>query len=104
MVLESSIFNCYPPSLLVPNLALASVDGFIALVAFYQLTRVHMRNKEVGWTCQKVLHLMIASSNLGYLIYFISTLLAFLLLVMGGFTGLMLVALSSWGRPLPSGE
>ncbi|XP_024042365.1 uncharacterized protein LOC112099287 [Citrus clementina] len=65
MVLESSIFNCYPPSLLVPNLALASVDGFLALVAFYQLTRVHMRNKAVGWTCQKVLHLMIASSNLG---------------------------------------
>ncbi|KAH9706146.1 DUF1084 domain-containing protein [Citrus sinensis] len=47
MVLESIIFNCYPPSLLVPNLALASVDGFLALVAFYQ-----------------VLHLMIASSNL----------------------------------------
>ncbi|KAH9770717.1 DUF1084 domain-containing protein [Citrus sinensis] len=64
MVLESSIFNCYPPSLLVPNLALASVDGFLALVAFYQLTRIHMRNKEVGWTRQKVLHLMIASSNL----------------------------------------
>ncbi|KAH9706139.1 DUF1084 domain-containing protein [Citrus sinensis] len=59
MVLESIIFNCYPPSLLVPNLALASVDGFLALVAFYQ-----------------VLHLMIASSNLGYFIYFISTLLA----------------------------
>ncbi|KAH9706144.1 DUF1084 domain-containing protein [Citrus sinensis] len=64
MVLESIIFNCYPPSLLVPNLALASVDGFLALVAFYQLTRIHMRNKEVGWTRQKVLHLMIASSNL----------------------------------------
>ncbi|KAH9706138.1 DUF1084 domain-containing protein [Citrus sinensis] len=76
MVLESIIFNCYPPSLLVPNLALASVDGFLALVAFYQLTRIHMRNKEVGWTRQKVLHLMIASSNLGYFIYFISTLLA----------------------------
>ncbi|KAJ4729024.1 Tobamovirus multiplication protein 1-like [Melia azedarach] len=76
MVLESSLLNCYPLDLLVPNLVLASVDGFLAFVAFYQLTRIHMRNQEVGWTRQKVLHLMIGSSNLGYFIYFISTLLA----------------------------
>ncbi|XP_060672870.1 uncharacterized protein LOC107416116 isoform X2 [Ziziphus jujuba] len=40
------------------------------------LVRMHMRNREEGWTRQKVLHFMVGSSNLGYLIYFISALIA----------------------------
>ncbi|XP_031256558.1 tobamovirus multiplication protein 1 isoform X1 [Pistacia vera] len=76
MIFGSTIFGCYPLDLFVANIALASVEGFLAFIAFYQLTRIHMRNQLVGWTRQKVLHLIIGSSNLGYSIYFISTVLA----------------------------
>ncbi|KAK0589110.1 hypothetical protein LWI29_009795 [Acer saccharum] len=76
MVFEITAFNCYPLTLLVPILALMFVDGFLACIAFTQLTRIHLRNQQVGWTRQKVLHLVIGSSNLGYFIYFISTLIA----------------------------
>ncbi|KAF3493218.1 hypothetical protein DY000_02056608 [Brassica cretica] len=40
------------------------------------LTRFHRRDKRVGWTRQKVLHLMIGSSNTGSLIYFVAAVIA----------------------------
>ncbi|KAL5859005.1 hypothetical protein ACOSQ4_000301 [Xanthoceras sorbifolium] len=76
MVVEISAFNCYPLTLLVPIVALIFVDGFLACIAFVQLTRIHLRNRQVGLTRKKVLHLVIGSSNLGYFIYFISTFIA----------------------------
>ncbi|KAK3183401.1 hypothetical protein Dsin_030687 [Dipteronia sinensis] len=76
MAFETTAFSCYPLTLLVTILALMFVDGFLACIAFTQLTRIHLRNQQVGWTRQKVLHLVIGSSNLGYFIYFISTLIA----------------------------
>ncbi|XXG67732.1 hypothetical protein AAC387_Pa06g1003 [Persea americana] len=68
--------DCPSLPLFIVNAGLASVDGIIAAVAFSQLVRIHMRNPQVGWTRQKVFHLMIGSSNVGYLLYFISTLVA----------------------------
>ncbi|CAL8138197.1 unnamed protein product [Prunus armeniaca] len=68
--------DCFPLDLLVFNIALAFFNGVLAVIAFSQLVRIHMRNRQSGWTRQKVLHLMIGSSNLGYFIYFTSTLVA----------------------------
>ncbi|KAJ6796774.1 tobamovirus multiplication protein 1 [Iris pallida] len=65
-----------PMALVVADALLAAADGSIAAVAFLQLFRTHFRNQELGWTRQKILYLMIGSSNIGYLIYFISSLLA----------------------------
>ncbi|GAV79264.1 DUF1084 domain-containing protein [Cephalotus follicularis] len=73
MNLESS---CYPFNLFVVNIAVACFDSFLAFIAFYQLTRIHLRAKHVVWNRQKVLHLLIGSSNLGNFIYFITTLVA----------------------------
>ncbi|KAK2985751.1 hypothetical protein RJ640_025759, partial [Escallonia rubra] len=90
-MLELRDESCYPKALVAVNVALASVDGAIALLAFYQLMRIHSRNSHVGWTRQKVLidlsgnvafsslqvfHLMIGSSNVGYFLYFVLTLVA----------------------------
>lgn len=68
--------NCSPLDLLIVNIALACIDGALACIAFSQFTRIHLRNQQTGWTRQKVLHLMVASCNLGYFIYFISTVIA----------------------------
>ncbi|KAM3361872.1 tobamovirus multiplication protein 1 isoform X1 [Capsicum galapagoense] len=68
--------SCYPKSLMGVNVALASVDALIALLAFAQLMRIHSRNTHNGWTRQKVFHLMIGSSNLGYFLYFVLTIVA----------------------------
>lgn len=79
MVLLESIAEtkgCFHRNLLILNIALASINGFLATIAFSQLIRIHMRNQQNGWTRQKVLHLMIGSSNLGYFVYFVSTLVA----------------------------
>ncbi|XP_010525581.1 PREDICTED: tobamovirus multiplication protein 1 [Tarenaya hassleriana] len=73
---ELRAVGCYPPSFIAVNLSLACIDGALAFFAFFQLARVHLRNKRIGWTRQKVLHLMIGSSNTGYFIYFISTIIA----------------------------
>ncbi|BBG99768.1 hypothetical protein Prudu_009567 [Prunus dulcis] len=59
--------DCFPLDLLVFNIALAFFNGVLAVIAFSQLVRIHMRNRQSGWTRQKVLHLMIGSSNLGWL-------------------------------------
>ncbi|KAM1512841.1 hypothetical protein ACFX1Z_024355 [Malus domestica] len=66
--------DCFPSDLLIFNIALAIFNGVLAAVAFSQLIRIHMRNQQSGWTRQKVLHLLIGSSNLGYFIYFTFTL------------------------------
>lgn len=68
--------GCYSTPLVSVNVALALIDAVIALVAFYQLMRIHSRNPQRGWTRQKVFHLMIGFSNTGYGIYFILTLVA----------------------------
>ncbi|KAK3038712.1 hypothetical protein RJ639_028319, partial [Escallonia herrerae] len=87
-MLELRDGSCYPKALVAVNVALACVDGAIALLAFYQLTRIHSRNSHVGWTRQKVFHLMIGSSNVVLLLH-----------VRVGYAGLTLVALFSWLVP-----
>ncbi|XP_008793615.1 tobamovirus multiplication protein 3-like isoform X4 [Phoenix dactylifera] len=68
--------RCLPQTIVAAGAVLAVVDGGIAIVAFLQLLRIHLQNQELGWTRQKIFHLMIGSSNLGYLAYFIFTLVA----------------------------
>ncbi|KAL6567313.1 hypothetical protein OROGR_000981 [Orobanche gracilis] len=68
--------RCCPETVVAVNVGLACVDGLIAFLAFYQLMRIHSRNSQLGWTRQKVFHLMIGSSNFGYFIYFVLTLVA----------------------------
>ncbi|CAA2990857.1 tobamovirus multiplication 1 [Olea europaea subsp. europaea] len=64
-MLELREGSCYPKALVGVNVGLACVDGVIAALAFCQLMRIHSRNSQLGWTRQKVFHLMIGSSNLG---------------------------------------
>ncbi|XP_057470803.1 tobamovirus multiplication protein 1-like isoform X2 [Actinidia eriantha] len=84
---ESRDASCYPKILVGVDLALACIDGLISVFAFYQLIRIQARNSHLGWTRQKVFHLMIGSSNMGkklyvgssnigYLVYFVLTLIA----------------------------
>ncbi|OVA07084.1 protein of unknown function DUF1084 [Macleaya cordata] len=70
------IGHCLPPALVAVNVVIACLDGIIAAIAFSQLMRIHMRTKQLGWTRQKVFHLMIGTSNVGYFVYFVSTLVA----------------------------
>ncbi|XP_008798306.1 protein TOM THREE HOMOLOG 1-like [Phoenix dactylifera] len=65
--------RCLPLAIVAVDAVLAIVDGAIAIVAFLQLLRIHLRNQQLGWTRQKIFHLMIGSYNLGYLTYFIFT-------------------------------
>ncbi|KAI7748749.1 hypothetical protein M8C21_020217 [Ambrosia artemisiifolia] len=74
MVVETP--GCYSKPLVAVHIVLAFIDALIALLAFYQLIRIHSRNPQRGWTRQKVFHLMIGSSSTGYGIYFILTLVA----------------------------
>ncbi|KAJ4885004.1 hypothetical protein Rs2_35097 [Raphanus sativus] len=74
-VLESKTDKCYAPSFMAINICLALIDGALALIAFLQLNRFHRRDKRVGWTRQKVLHLMIGSSNTGSLLYFVAAII-----------------------------
>ncbi|OAY25108.1 hypothetical protein MANES_17G067700v8 [Manihot esculenta] len=67
---------CFPREVLGVNVGLACVDGIIAILAFYQLIRIHSRNSQLGWTRQKVFHLLIGSSNTGYFIFFLATIIA----------------------------
>ncbi|KAL2473783.1 hypothetical protein Fot_49519 [Forsythia ovata] len=76
MMLELREGSCLPKALVRLNVGLACVDGLIAILAFYQLMRIHSRNAQLGWTRQKVFHLLIGSSNLGYFLYFLLTLVA----------------------------
>ncbi|XVF71200.1 hypothetical protein PTKIN_Ptkin12aG0017000 [Pterospermum kingtungense] len=70
------MLKCYPLDFLFVNMALASLDALLAFIAFFQLCRIHLRNQQVGWTRQKVLHLLIGSSNCGYFIYFLCMIVA----------------------------
>lgn len=76
MVGEFTEPGCYSKALVAVNLALAFVDIAIAVLAFYQLLRIHSRNPQRGWTRQKVFHLMIGFANTGYGLYFVLTLVA----------------------------
>ncbi|KAF7833504.1 tobamovirus multiplication protein 1 isoform X1 [Senna tora] len=69
-------WNCLSLDLIILNVALAFINGVLASVAFAQFMRIHTRSQQDGWTRQKVLHLMVGFSNLGYFIYFISTIIA----------------------------
>lgn len=68
--------SCFSRLLLGVNVGLACVDGIIAALAFIQLIRIHSRNSQLGWTRQKVVHLLVASTNIGYFIYFVLSLVA----------------------------
>lgn len=68
--------DCYPKLLVALNVVLASINASIALLAFCQLIRIHSRSSNLGWTRQKVFHLLIGASNIGYLFYFVITLVA----------------------------
>ncbi|KAJ4703822.1 tobamovirus multiplication protein 1-like [Melia azedarach] len=68
--------SCFPGLLVVVNVGLACIDAIIACLAFTQLKRIHSRNSQIGWTRQKVFHVLIGSSNVGYFLYFVLTLLA----------------------------
>ncbi|XP_012072060.1 tobamovirus multiplication protein 1 isoform X2 [Jatropha curcas] len=67
---------CFPRKVVGVNVGLALVDGIIAILAFSQLMRIHSRNSRLGWTRQKVFHLLIGSSNTGYFIFFLITTIA----------------------------
>ncbi|XP_024951154.1 tobamovirus multiplication protein 1-like isoform X2 [Citrus sinensis] len=58
--------SCFPGLLVGVNVGLAFVDGIIASLAFAQLIRIHLRNSQLGWTRQKVFHLLIGSSNVAF--------------------------------------
>ncbi|KAA8519529.1 hypothetical protein F0562_013785 [Nyssa sinensis] len=76
MMFQLNDGSCYPKALVAVNVALACIDGAIAVLAFYQLIRIHSRNSQLGWTRQKALYLMIGSSNVGYFVYFVLILVA----------------------------
>lgn len=66
--------RCPPAAVLAADTVLIVVDVAIAAIAFFQLLRIHLRS--LGWTHQMVFHLMIGSYNVGYIIYFICSLVA----------------------------
>ncbi|KAJ4827715.1 hypothetical protein Tsubulata_018037 [Turnera subulata] len=66
----------FPREVVGVNAGLALVDVIIALFAFSQLIRIHSRNSQLGWTRQKVFHLLIGTSNLGFFVYFVTTVIA----------------------------
>ncbi|XP_074269714.1 tobamovirus multiplication protein 1 isoform X2 [Silene latifolia] len=75
-MLELRVSSCFPSEIIGVFVALAFVDAVIAVLAFWQLVRIHWRSAHLGWTREKVFHLMIGLSNLGYVGYFVLTLIA----------------------------
>ncbi|XP_031279671.1 tobamovirus multiplication protein 1-like [Pistacia vera] len=75
-MLEIREGSCLPRVLVGVNVGLVCVDSIIAILAFTQLIRIHLRNSQLGWTRQKVFHLLIGSSNVGFFLYFALTLVA----------------------------
>ncbi|XP_047943652.1 tobamovirus multiplication protein 1-like isoform X5 [Salvia hispanica] len=71
-----AVRRCYSDAVEGVNVGLAFVDSVIAFLALYKLIRIHSRNTQLGWTRQKVIHLLIGSSNLGYFLYFVLNLVA----------------------------
>ncbi|KAG0462671.1 hypothetical protein HPP92_021147 [Vanilla planifolia] len=72
----SVVGRCPSAAAVVGDSALIVVDMVIAAVAFFQLWRIHIRSQQLGWTRQKVFHLMIGLCNTGYILYFICSLVA----------------------------
>ncbi|XP_066312568.1 tobamovirus multiplication protein 1-like isoform X2 [Miscanthus floridulus] len=68
--------GCLPLPIVAAEGALAVLDGAIATAAFVQLARIHRHNQLQGWTRQKIFHLMIGLSNIVFLVYFVSTIIA----------------------------
>ncbi|CAO2178251.1 unnamed protein product [Urochloa humidicola] len=68
--------GCLPLPICVAEGALAVVDGAIATAAFVQLARIHRHNQLQGWTRQKIFHFLIGLSNIVFLVYFVSTIIA----------------------------
>ncbi|KAL9232254.1 hypothetical protein vseg_007382 [Gypsophila vaccaria] len=75
-MLELRVSRCYPSEIIGVFVALTCVDFTIALLAFLQLARIHSRSAHLGWTREKVFHLMIGLCNSGYICYFVLTLIA----------------------------
>ncbi|KAG5562055.1 hypothetical protein RHGRI_004936 [Rhododendron griersonianum] len=75
----SPCFNEASPRLLralSPHLRLTLFNHWCEDGSIKQLMRIQARNSHLGWTRQKVFHLMIGSSNMGYVVYFMLTLIA----------------------------
>lgn len=68
--------RCLPAPILTADTVLAVIDAVIAIASFVQLLRIHLRNRQLGWTRQKIFHLMIGSCNIGFLAFLASTLVA----------------------------
>ncbi|KAF8663711.1 hypothetical protein HU200_055032 [Digitaria exilis] len=68
--------GCLPLPIVAAEVALSIVDGAIATAAFVQLARIHRHNQLQGWTRQKIFHFMIGLSNIVFLVYFVSTIIA----------------------------
>ncbi|KAJ3685069.1 hypothetical protein LUZ61_014233 [Rhynchospora tenuis] len=68
--------SCLPAPVLTADAVLALIDSAIAVASFVQLLRIHLRSQQLGWTRQKIFHLMIGSCNIGFLAFFVSTLVA----------------------------
>lgn len=74
---EEKGWSCsFPEELVGLNLVFACFDVLIAILAFTQLARIRSRNKQLGWTRQKVFHILIGTTNTGYFIYFVLSLVA----------------------------
>ncbi|XP_043702771.1 tobamovirus multiplication protein 1 [Telopea speciosissima] len=76
MLLAMESGRCFPKYLMGVYIALGCVDVAIAAVAIFQLIRIHRQNQQLGWTRQKVFHLMIGISNIEYCVYFISAIVS----------------------------
>ncbi|KAK4769991.1 hypothetical protein SAY87_030523 [Trapa incisa] len=68
--------SCFPLLSMGVNVGLGCVDLIIAILAFYQLYRIQSHDSQAGWNRQKVFHLMIGFSSLGYSMYFLLTVVA----------------------------
>ncbi|KAG0577506.1 hypothetical protein KC19_5G161500 [Ceratodon purpureus] len=68
--------SCLSSIMVLVYVSLATIDFLIASVAGIQLLRQHLHNKRIGWTRQKVFHFLIGAANLGYVLYFILTVVA----------------------------
>ncbi|GAV65611.1 DUF1084 domain-containing protein [Cephalotus follicularis] len=60
---------CFQREVVGVNVGLACVDAILAFLSFTQLIRIHSRNSQLGWTRQKVFHILIGSSNIGVLVH-----------------------------------
>lgn len=68
--------SCLSSVMIVMYASLAIIDFLIATAAGIQLLRHHLQNRRIGWTRQKVFHCLIGAANLGYVLYFILTIVA----------------------------